>query len=203
VLLDASGNGKNASLANGNGGTLLGFTFADGVVGKALGLSPSSQAYVRLPRGIVSTLTELTVATWIKVGSSAAFQRIFDFGLNTDPFMYLVSSGSSGTIRFRMTSVSPNRNQVVEGGKALPVGEWSHVAVTLGSGGVAIYLDGTQIAQQAPAVMRPSDLGDTENNFIGRSPLASDPYLAGQIDELSLYDRALSAAEIGQLAERP
>ncbi len=202
VLPDTSGHGQNAALVSGNGGAAAAFSFGPGVVGNAITLRASAQAHVRLPRGIVSTLSELTVATWVKVKSSTAFQRIFDFGLDTGTFMYLVSSGSSGTVRFRITSESPNRNQVVEGGAALPLAEWVHVAVTLSEGGVAIYLDGAQIAQQAPAVMRPSDLGDTRNNFIGRSPFASDPYFDGQVDEFQLYGRVLAAAEIRQLAER-
>jgi hypothetical protein len=48
--------------------------------------------------------------------------------------------------------------------------------------------------------LRPSDLGDTGNNFIGRSPFTADPYLDGQIDEFRIYDRVLSTAEIGELA---
>jgi hypothetical protein len=50
-------------------------------------------------------------------------------------------------------------------------------------------------------VLRPSDLGDTGNNFIGRSPFASDPYLDGQIDEFRIYNRVLSPVEIGGLAK--
>jgi hypothetical protein len=52
-----------------------------------------------------------------------------------------------------------------------------------------------------PAGLTSSDLGDTGNNFIGRSPFTADPYLDGQIDEFRIYDRALSAAEIGELAK--
>jgi hypothetical protein len=43
-------------------------------------------------------------------------------------------------------------------------------------------------------------LGDTSNNFIGRSPFTTDPYLDGQIDEFRIYNRVLSPAEIGALA---
>jgi hypothetical protein len=43
-------------------------------------------------------------------------------------------------------------------------------------------------------------LGETVNNFIGRSPFAADPYLDGQIDEFRIYNRVLSPVEIGVLA---
>jgi hypothetical protein len=143
----------------------------------------------------------MTVATWVKLKSGAAFQRIFDFGVDTSTFMYLVNAGSNGFVRFRIASVSLNKNQVLEGPAALPVGRWIHVAVTLGAAGVAIYVDGAQIAQQAPAAVRASDLGATGNNFIGHSPFPTDPYLDGQIDEFRIYNRVLSSVEIGDLAQ--
>lgn len=202
ALADASGQGNDAFLVDGKAGASPGFAFEDGVVGNALSLSSSRQSHVQLPRGIVSGLQEVTVATWVMLGSNAAFQRILDVGANTDTFMYLANAGDEGLLRFRITSVSPSRNQVLEGGQALPVGSWAHVAVTVGDSGIALYIDGTQVAQQAPAVMRPSDLGDTTNNFIGRSPFAADPYLDGKIDEFRIYDRVLSGAELAALAGR-
>jgi hypothetical protein len=104
-------------------------------------------------------------------------------------------------VRFRISSVASNKNQVVEGPEALPVGQWTHVAVTVGDDGISIYVDGAQVAHQAPAALRPSALGETGNNFIGRSPFANDPYLDGQIDEFRIYSRVLTLGEIATLAE--
>jgi hypothetical protein len=201
VLADSSGHGKHASLANGSGGSPTGFAFSSGRVGNALTLSSASRAYVSLPAGIVAPLSAMTIATWVKLKSGAAFQRIFDFGVDTGTFMYLVNAGDSGFVRFRIVSVPLNKNQVLEGAEGLPVGKWTHVAVTVGDNGVSIYVDGAQVAQQAPAALRPSDLGATVNNFIGRSPFVHDPYLDGQIDEFRIFDRALSPGEIAGLAE--
>jgi hypothetical protein len=199
-LPDISGHGKNATLANGSGGSSpVGFSFSAGRVGNALTLSSDDKAYVKLPSGIVSHFSQITVATWVKLDSTVAFQRIFDFGVDTNTFMYLVNSSGSGGVRFRIASAS-GKNQVIEGAAPVPKDSWTHVAVTLGDDGVAIYLDGAQVALQAPALLRPSDLGETANNFIGRSAFASDPYLGGKIDEFRIYGRVLSASEIGELA---
>ncbi|MEO8919437.1 MAG: LamG domain-containing protein [Polyangiaceae bacterium] len=200
VLADSSGRGKNATLANGSGGSLVGFSFGTGKVGNALTLSSKDQAYVSLPRGLLSHLSEATIATWVKLKAGTAFQRIFDFGIDTNTYMYLVNSSSSGFVRFRIVSSALSKNQVLEGAQAVPVGRWTHVAVAVGNTGVFIYIDGAQVAQQAPAALRPSDLGDTGNNFIGRSPFASDPYLDGQVDEFRIYNRVLSGVEIAALA---
>jgi hypothetical protein len=201
VLADSSGQGKHASLANGAGGSPAGFAFSSGRVGNALTLSSASRAYVSLPQGIVAKLSAMTIATWVKLKSGAAFQRVFDLGVDTGTFMYLVNAGTSGFVRFRIVSDPLNKNQVLEGAEALPVGKWTHVAVTVGDNGISIYVDGAQVAQQAPAALRPSDLGTTVNNFIGRSPFPDDPYLDGQLDELRIYNRVLTSAEIASLAK--
>ena len=200
-LPDTSGNRKNAVLANGNGSsTPVGFSFGKGTVGNALSLNSGDQAYVSMPRGVLSQLKEMTIATWVNLKSNTPFQRIFDFGVDTNTFMYLTNANSKGFVRFRIVSNPLNKDQVVEGAEAVPVGKWTHIALTLGDNGVSIYLDGHQVAQQAPAMLRPSDLGDTGNNYIGRSQFTTDPYLNGQIDEFRIYDRVLSTAEVGELA---
>jgi hypothetical protein len=201
VLADTSGNKRDATLANGSGATPPeGFTFAAGKVGNALIFSAKDKAYVGLPAGIVSKLSELTIATWVKLNANTAYQRIFDFAVDTGTFMYLTNAGSSGNVRFRISSATPERNQAIEGSAGFPVGTWVHAAVTLGEDGVSIFVDGARVAQQAPAALRASDLGETTNNYIGRSQFAADPYLDGQIDEFRIYDRVLSPAEIANLA---
>jgi Concanavalin A-like lectin/glucanases superfamily len=201
VLADTSGKGNDGTLSNASGGAPVGFTFGTGVFGKALGLSAADKAYVGLPKGLVSKLSEVTLATWVKLKSASAFQRIFELGLDANTFMYLVNASGNGVVRFRIATAT--KNQVVEGAAAVPVSKWAHVAVTLGDSGVSVYLDGALVAQQAPATLRPSDLGDTGNNYIGRSPFAQDPYLDGQVDEVRIYNRVLSAAEIAELAKSP
>jgi hypothetical protein len=199
VLADRSGNKRNATLANGSGGSSpAGFTFASGKVGNGMGLNPNDTAYVSLPKGIASQLSQMTVASWVKMNASKAYQRIFDFGMDSNTFMYLSNFGTTG-VRFRISS-SNGKNQALESTTALPVGIWTHVALTLGDDGISLFVDGKRVVQQAPAALRASDLGDTSNNYIGRSQFTADPYLDGAIDEFRIYDRVLDTAEITDLA---
>ncbi|MBX6381896.1 MAG: glycoside hydrolase family 127 protein [Microbispora sp.] len=46
--------------------------------------------------------------------------------------------------------------------------------------------------------LKPSDLGTTGNNWIGKSQYG-DPLLSGAVDEFQIYDRALSASEVRAL----
>jgi hypothetical protein len=83
---------------------------------------------------------------------------------------------------------------------ALPTGAWTHVAVTLSGSTGVLYVNGTEVARNTWLTLRPGDLGSTSQNWVKRSQYSGDPYLDPAVDELRLYSRVLSAAEIAQLA---
>lgn len=56
------------------------------------------------------------------------------------------------------------------------------------------------IASQADMTFGPDSLGDTTQNWIGRSVYAADPYLTGQVDDFRLYSGALTSAQVAALA---
>jgi hypothetical protein len=124
---------------------------------------------------------------------------VFDFGTGATANMFLTPASDAGTARFGITSSGAAGEQRINAAAALPVGVWTHVAVTL-SGSVGIlYLNGVESARNAAMTLRPSSLGGTTQNWIGRSQYAGDPYLDGAVDSLRLYSRVLTAAEIANL----
>jgi hypothetical protein len=48
--------------------------------------------------------------------------------------------------------------------------------------------------------LKPSNMGTTTQNWIGRSQYA-DPYLNGRVDDFRIYNKALTAGEITVLAQ--
>jgi hypothetical protein len=77
-------------------------------------------------------------------------------------------------------------------------GEWHHVAFTRDqeSGRIALYVDG-QLAGETEGSKRP--LTTPEDLVVGR-PRPGGPGFRGDLDELTFYDRALTAAEVAALA---
>ncbi|HXM54209.1 MAG TPA: LamG domain-containing protein [Candidatus Dormibacteraeota bacterium] len=192
---DASGGGRTATLVNGA-------TFAAGRVGNAVSLSGTNQ-HVAMPTGVVGGLNDFTIATWVNETSTSAWRRVFDFGTGTTANMFLTPQSGSGTIRFAITTSGAGGEQRIDGTSALSTGAWHHVAVTL-SGGVGIlYVDGVEVGRNSAMTLKPSSLGSTTQNWIGRSQYTADPFLAGKVDEFRIYNRALSAAEVQALFQNP
>jgi hypothetical protein len=185
-------------------GTISGTTsYETGVVGQALVFN-GSNAYVDLPIGpLIPTLTDTTVSTHFYFGGgSGAWQRIFDFGSasGASPYMFLCPrENTAGGVRFAIRTAAI-AEQIVRSDKTVSIG-WHHAAVTIDSQTMTLklYLDGDLLASAATTVL-PKDLGTTTQNWLGRSQYASDAYFLGSLDDLRLYSRVLSDAELRYLA---
>ncbi len=188
--------GSNAADSAGGpawAGTLPnGGTFSGG----QLTLASTSSQYVSLPTGIVSTLTNFTVETWVKLNSTATWSRIFDFGSSTTNYMFLTpQNGNTSLLRFAITINSSGGEQPVTGISALAVGLWKHVVVTLNGNTGVLYFNGVPVGTNSAMTLNPASLGNTSNNYLGKSQW-SDPYFNGLLDEFRIYSVALSSSEI-------
>ncbi|NUT48528.1 MAG: hypothetical protein HOV94_14650, partial [Saccharothrix sp.] len=56
-----------------------------------------------------------------------------------------------------------------------------------------------EAARNTALTVRPSALGSTTQNWIGRSQYSGDPYLDGAVDGFRVYGRALTATEVADL----
>jgi hypothetical protein len=186
VADSVGGTAWNGSLPNGG-------TFSSG----QLTLASGSQQYVSLPAGIVSTLSDFTIEAWVKLNSTANWNRIFDFGNNATTYMFLTpQNGSTSKVRFAITTSGGGGEQQISGLSALSAGVWYHVAVTLNGTTGILYVNGVAVGTNNAMTLKPSSLGSTVNNYVGRSQYSADPYLNGLIDEFRIYNVALSASEI-------
>ncbi|MBN1514941.1 hypothetical protein JXA32_00075 [Candidatus Sumerlaeota bacterium] len=187
---DSSGNGWDGTLAGGA-------TFVSGMIGNAVNLDGSSQ-YVSFTTGVVSQCNDFTVATWVYLDSSEIWTRIFDFGDSEIYYMTLISEASSGNPRFKFYTAS-DVEQIIDSTVAIPTGTWTHIAVTLSGDTGIIYVNGVPTGTASSMTLRPYHLGDTEQNYLGRSQSDDDPYLDGMLDDFRIYSRGLTGAEIYDL----
>lgn len=182
-LNDETANMMDAA-ANGN------VRYNDGQTsGKALHLM--SNQFVQLPYEVASS-DELTVAMWVKVMNSTAWQRIFDFGNDTDHYMFLTPSNGS-VMRFAIKNGGDE--QTVDCKSKLQTGVWKHVAVTIGRDKTVIYVDGAEAGSATGLTIKPSDVHPVLN-YLGRSQFLSDPSLLGDFDDVRIYNYAVSAEDV-------
>ena len=197
---DGSGATAQDSSGNGYDGTLFGEPkWVAGQIGGALEFDGTDD-YVELPIGsLISSLTSSTFAIWVDFSNEGGgWQRIFDFGTGTIVNMFLTPRiGTDGTMRFAITIDTYNDEDQTTAQATLPSG-WHHVVLTINADENvhSLYLDGELVARNTTARHTPSTLGETNQNWLGRSQYAADGYFDGRLDDFRIYDRVLTPKQI-------
>ncbi len=170
---------------------------ADSQVGdSALWLSYN---YLRLPYG-VGDMDEMTIAMWVKwTNASSSWTRLFDFGNGTEQNMFLTPSNGS-TMRFAIKN--GGEEQTVDATAKLQGQQWHHVAVTISTDNVTLWVDGDAVGSSSAITIKPSDIRPVLN-YIGRSQYASDPMFSGLIDDVRIYNYPLTAQELRGIVANP
>ena len=179
--------GTHHGIASGNPGYIAGPT------GQAIQLDGADD-YVTLPSGVANG-KDFTVAAWVYWDGGGDWQRVFDFGNDTTSYMFLTPRSADNTMRFAITTDGNASEQILDT-DPLPIGQWVHVAVTLGGNTGVMYINGKpQVAGQI--LLNPADVNPT-HNYLGKSQWP-DPLYHGMIDDLQIYDYALDSMQIANL----
>jgi len=200
--------------------------------GSALRLSGSPiglAEHVRLPEGIVEGLQDFTIAVWVQPAlydpealsdrrgdplSITNRSAVFAFGDPNPEYaepplahMYLTvrASNESPVPRFAITTSGQDGEQTLDGVEPLPVGEWTHIAVTRSGNVGTLYINGVAAAANENMTVAPAELGATVENWLGRHvfPQRNVSYLNAELDEFQIYSRALGPQEIRSLLDSP
>ncbi len=191
---EGSGTSAADSSGNGNTGTINGNpAWVAGHSGQALSFD-GSRDYVTAGKSLLNDLPQFTIACWLKGDLSLGNRS----GL----------IGQNDCVEYGVVSANTVQIYTAGGGTVdLPwpydaQADWHHV-VAVGDGtGITFYLDGKEAVS-----------GGAETESYGTSTFmfniggggifdAADNWFSGQIDEVYVYQRALSAAEVAGLAGR-
>lgn len=215
TLDETTGTTMNDGSGNANTGTLNGTTADNssilGIVNNAINFDATDD-YIAIPDSAsLNPSSEITLAAWIKstsIASGGTLRRIiskWQGGTNNDYNLFITnvdfgSDGLANQIAFEAKDSSnatlflfdADDNSVVGGD-----GKWHFVAGTYDGSTAAIYLNGSLVNSVAAS----GTLKDSTTPLnIGRSEEGGWPHhFGGDIDDVRIYDRALSATEIQQL----
>jgi len=210
------GDGSATDIAGTNNGGLQGGATANavGLVGQAFSFD-GTNGFVQIPDSPVLRPTNLTVEAWVLFSSldslasnpghqyivfkqnSRGNQYNFEgFGLGKDRYPN-VTNRNGDVLYFNVSDASGTIYEV-DSAITVQTGIWYHVAGVRGTNFIQLYVNG--VLQGQTSVPAPQDYGNYPL-FFGTTgqPGFFDGKLAGRLDEVSLYNRALSSAEIAAI----
>lgn len=139
---------------------------------------------------IISSWSEISLMAWIKTDPTASGIRIvagesnFYLRLYPDNRLFIEASGTN-----------------LNSGTSLPINQWVHVAATYSSanGLLKLYINGEEVA----STTKSGNLNATATPFtIGKRPNANQYYFKGFIDEVRLFNKALSENELQKMVHQ-
>jgi hypothetical protein len=203
-------------------GTNVGMTFTSGLKGKALTGNPDAtkKAYATaIPSDAVKNMKQYTVSLWVNTPQNTGATGLFSLG-NTQGFwaninMFFENGGTTTNARFK-TIFADNGVEFDTGVPTInnAFNNWtSYTATYDGAGNFRSYVNGSLVGSNTRA-----GLGDVR--FLNLGPIvfgalhfmtvpsstaatgAQDwaGYLPGKLDEVRVYNRALTAIEVSALS---
>jgi hypothetical protein len=193
---DSSGNGYN--------GTIYGATWFDDPNRWWCLNFDGSNDYVRVASNTALNITgDITISAWVylerggngldgsnqvfvaKTVSNGAYNNPFDFRTEgVTPILTLIRADASG-------------HEVVYSDTPISIQQWHHVLVRVENKVPDFYLDGVVTGKSITAFTK-TPTGNTNPLYIGRRD--NGLYMAGRIQDVRIYQRALSVNEIQQLS---
>ena len=153
-----------------------------------------SSSYIDLGNNSSNNSSVISVSLWFKTaGHSSAATLINNGGANSGETGYYLGLNSNGTIKFEAGTGTVN------GAVNYADSQWHQIVLTLNSGAYNIYVDGntTPVITGSGAFTTTA----TRPTWIGRfsyTPAALE-FFEGSIDQVRLYNVALSSSEVAAL----
>jgi hypothetical protein len=209
MLIDQGSAGTNGILAS---NTSVAPSFRPGQVGSSLFLAgPGSEVYAKIENYSRAKNGEITVCAWVRAESRprwAAIAKHWALEIDKQTKAYF---GPGGQFHFGLyqddgdleVQVQDSSGKVVglRENKPIPLGVWQHVAFVADGDSVRLYRNGQQVASAKShglSTSGPSALGvGVKLSPDGTRPDMRNPgYWHGRIDELAIFDSALTEKDL-------
>jgi hypothetical protein len=182
TLADGSGNGNNGAISGASWS-------ASGVYGGALSFDGVNDIVNVADSASIDLTTGMTLEAWVYPLELTSWRTILAKE-TTGGIVYALFGNSSfdRPVGEARTSILYD----VAGTAKLPINTWSHLATTYDGANLRFYVNGTLVATRAAT----GDIATSSGALrIGATTVWGE-YFRGLIDEVRIYNRALSASEV-------
>jgi hypothetical protein len=190
------GSGGTVGDVSGNGlsGTISGATWnTSGKYGKALSFNGTSSMVTIADTNVLDLTAGMTLEAWVRPSTINDYETVI-LKERSGGLAYSLYGGSdgNGTPAGYITRTGTSTNIGAHGPTSLALNTWSHLATTYDGATIRLYVNGALVSSQAAA----GSIMSTSNPLrIGGNAVWGE-YFAGLIDEVRVYNRALSQSEI-------
>ena len=199
---ETSGTAVTDSSSAGNPGTIVGAAArtASGKIGRAIDFDGVNDYVSVADANSLDLTTGMTLEAWVQLDTVSSWRTTI---LKEKPgglvYSLYANSSSNRPQGETVTGTGAGTAHLAGVGPPLTPGTWTHLALTYDNAQLRLFRNGVQVAQDAST----GAIQTTTNPLrIGGNAIWGE-YTDGRIDEVRVYNRALSAAEITADMTRP
>ncbi|MEO8581626.1 MAG: LamG domain-containing protein [Patescibacteria group bacterium] len=186
---DKSGQGNDGAWQNGA-------TFTTGLYGAGVAFDGTTDdVQILNSTSLDTSATDMTISLWMKANTVAATKALFSKRSTNGTLDYELFFNSAGTLQFLSGESGVNGTASSAVG-AITTGKWIHVVLVKTSTAVIFYTNG----QLLTTVAYTGSWTNSDRLHIGSLDNSFNNSFDGTIDDVRLYNRALSTQEIASLA---
>jgi glucose/arabinose dehydrogenase len=188
---ETAGTTANDSSPAKNNGTVNGPTStASGKFGRALSFDGTNDRVDVPDAGTLDLTNGMTLEAWVKPTTNAGWRTAILKERGTTDLLYALYASNGAKPQTEAFTGAENASG---GTAALALNAWTHLASTYDGTNLRLFVNGTQVSSKAVSGAMPNTANPLR---IGGNAVWGE-YFAGLIDEVRVYNRALSATEIG------
>ena len=199
-----NGNANDES-GNGNNGTVNGATLTADRFGNVNSAFDFSNSYINVPNSSSLQInTSLTISLWVKFDSFPTVSCIFSKGSDEPSsadswvawFFPQGNNGSGGLNIFQQTSSQPACGAGVDG---ISANSWHNIMFVFNGDSASCFFNGIMVQNTSCNRNVFSNVFDLKFGRMGHPSGGWPYYMDGKLDEIGIWNRALSPSEIQQL----
>src|SRR5688572_21833084 len=200
------GEGNAADSAGNNSGTdtvASPVSFAPGKTGQGLLLSGGS---VQVPDAAALKPENVTVQAWVKATSPGNYTYIVGKARGVEGISYALYTGAGGGLIFFVNSTPPGgavRSVLSPSADAAAIwdGQWHQATGVYDGQAARLYVDGVEIGStEGPGAI---DYSSPQPLLFGTYQTAGGLFFGGNVDEIKIFGKALSADEVAATFSDP
>jgi hypothetical protein len=196
-----AGSGTTLADVTGKGhtGTLTGPTWSTaGKTGAALSFDGVNDSVRVNDANDLDLTTAMTLEAWVRPTTLGNWRTVL-FKEQTSHMTYSLYAATVSSRPSGQSYIGGERD--VRSPTALPTATWSHLATTYDGSVLRLYVNGTQVSTLNASGAMAVSTGPLK---IGGNAVFGSEWFSGLIDDVRVYDRALSTAEIqGDMTRAP
>ena len=193
---EASGTSAADASGSGNTGTISGASRTSGRYGGALSFDGVNDWVTVNDANSLDLRTSMTLEAWVRPTSTSYWRTVV---IKEQPGQLAYAMYSSTDSGRPSGHVFTTGDVGLQGPSALPANAWSHLTTTWDGLTLRLYVNGTQVASGALAG---TAVASTSPLRIGGNSVWAE-WFSGLIDEVRVYNRALTPAEIAADRDTP